>query len=165
MERSERTARAWRCLSSTKAERFPGHRTRSYPPKDHGLTRTKATHFRPRPKVSSPNPGALRWPPLPKDTASSFQRWPDVQSIRNSRTGPERNQNRCGAISPVRRSVDSSLPLSRALFGRDFRESWFGTSMNWMELAPNTRPMPTIVVVAVEAAEMQYDSIETSEIS
>ena len=65
----------------------------------------------------------------------------------------------------VRRAVDSSLPLSQAPFGRDFRESWFGTSMNWMELAPNTRPMPTIVVVAVEAAEMQYDSIETSEIS
>jgi hypothetical protein len=37
--------------------------------------------------------------------------------------------------------------------------------MNWMELAPNTRPMPKIVVVAMEAAEMQYDSIETSEIS
>jgi hypothetical protein len=37
--------------------------------------------------------------------------------------------------------------------------------MNWMELAPNTRPMPTIVVVAVEAAEMQYDSSEMSEIS
>jgi hypothetical protein len=37
--------------------------------------------------------------------------------------------------------------------------------MNWMELAPNTRPMPTILVVAVEAAEMQYDSTETSEIS
>src|SRR6266566_7497250 len=42
---------------------------------------------------------------------------------------------------------------------------WFGTSMNWMQLAPNTGPMPTIVVVAVETAEMQYDSIETSEIS
>jgi hypothetical protein len=37
--------------------------------------------------------------------------------------------------------------------------------MNWMELAPNPRPMPTILVVAVEAAEMQYDSLETSEIS
>jgi hypothetical protein len=37
--------------------------------------------------------------------------------------------------------------------------------MNWMELAPNPREMPKIVVVAVEAAEMQYDSIETSEIS
>jgi hypothetical protein len=37
--------------------------------------------------------------------------------------------------------------------------------MNWMELSPNTRPMPTIVVVAVEDAEMQYDSIESSEIS
>jgi hypothetical protein len=37
--------------------------------------------------------------------------------------------------------------------------------MNWMELAPNARPMPTIVVVAIKAAEMQYDSIETSEIS
>jgi len=37
--------------------------------------------------------------------------------------------------------------------------------MNWMELAPNTRKMPTILVVAVEGAEMQYDSIETSEIS
>ena len=36
--------------------------------------------------------------------------------------------------------------------------------MNWMELAPNACPMPTIVVVAVEAAEMQYDSIEASEI-
>jgi len=33
-----------------------------------------------------------------------------------------------------------------------------------MELAPNTREMPTILVVAVEGAEMQYDSIETSEI-
>jgi len=42
---------------------------------------------------------------------------------------------------------------------------WFGTSMNWMQLAPNTRQMPTILVVAVEAAEMQYDSIEMSEIS
>jgi hypothetical protein len=37
--------------------------------------------------------------------------------------------------------------------------------MNWMQLAPKTRKMPTILVVAVEAAEMQYDSIETSEIS
>ena len=37
--------------------------------------------------------------------------------------------------------------------------------MNWMPLAPNTGKMPTIVVVAVEAAEMHYDSIETSEIS
>ncbi len=37
--------------------------------------------------------------------------------------------------------------------------------MNWMQLAPNTRQMPTIVVVAVEGAEMQCDSIETSEIS
>ncbi|MEY2527888.1 MAG: hypothetical protein QOE73_2659 [Verrucomicrobiota bacterium] len=37
--------------------------------------------------------------------------------------------------------------------------------MNWMQLAPNTRPMPTILVVSVEAAEMQYDSIERSEIS
>lgn len=41
----------------------------------------------------------------------------------------------------------------------------FGTSMNWMELAPNTRQVPTILVVSVEAAEMKYDSIETSEIS
>ena len=38
-------------------------------------------------------------------------------------------------------------------------------SMNWMELAPDPRKMPSIVVVAVEATEMQYDSIETSEIS
>ncbi len=37
--------------------------------------------------------------------------------------------------------------------------------MNWMEFAPDTRPMPTIIVIAVEGAEMQYDSIETSEIS
>jgi hypothetical protein len=37
--------------------------------------------------------------------------------------------------------------------------------MNWMELAPNTCQMPTILVVAVEAAEMHTDSIETSEIS
>jgi len=37
--------------------------------------------------------------------------------------------------------------------------------MSWMQLAPNTRQMPTILVVAVEAAEMQYDSIEMSEIS
>jgi hypothetical protein len=37
--------------------------------------------------------------------------------------------------------------------------------MDWMQLAPNTHQMPTILVVAVEAAEMQYDSIETSEIS
>jgi hypothetical protein len=37
--------------------------------------------------------------------------------------------------------------------------------MNWMELAPNTRQVPTILVVSVEAAEMKYDSIETSEIS
>jgi hypothetical protein len=42
---------------------------------------------------------------------------------------------------------------------------WFETSMNWMELAPNPRQMPTILVVSVEAAEMKYDSIETSEIS
>jgi hypothetical protein len=41
----------------------------------------------------------------------------------------------------------------------------FGTSMNWMQLTPNTRQMPTILVVAVEAAEMQHDTIETSEIS
>jgi hypothetical protein len=100
-----------------------------------------------------------------------FQRRPDVQRIRNSRTGPERGQNRCGAFSPVRRAVESSLLLSQAPFGRHFRKCesnalrWFGTSMNWMHLAPNTRHMPTIVVVAVEAAEMQYDSIERSEIS
>jgi hypothetical protein len=37
--------------------------------------------------------------------------------------------------------------------------------MDWMQLAPNTREMPTIFVVAVEGAEMQYDSIERSEIS
>jgi hypothetical protein len=37
--------------------------------------------------------------------------------------------------------------------------------MSWMELAPNTRPMPTIIVVAVKAEEMHYDSLETSEIS
>jgi hypothetical protein len=37
--------------------------------------------------------------------------------------------------------------------------------MNWMELTPDTRQMPAILVVAVEAAEMQYDSIEMSEIS
>jgi len=37
--------------------------------------------------------------------------------------------------------------------------------MNWMQLAANTRQMPTILVVSVEAAEMQYHSIETSEIS
>jgi hypothetical protein len=37
--------------------------------------------------------------------------------------------------------------------------------MDWMHLAPNTRQMPKILVVAVEAAEMQNDSIETSEIS
>jgi hypothetical protein len=61
--------------------------------------------------------------------------------------------------------------LSQAFEDRHFKKCesnalcWFGTSMNWMELAPNTRPMPTIVVVAVEAAEMQYDSIETSETS
>src|SRR5436853_4878432 len=67
--------------------------------------------------------------------------------------------------------VDSSLLLSQAPFGRHFRKCesnalcWFGTSMNWMELAANTRQMPTILVVSVEAAEMQYDSIETSEIS
>ena len=34
-----------------------------------------------------------------------------------------------------------------------------------MQLAPNTRPIPMTIVVAVEAAEMQYDSIETSELS
>jgi hypothetical protein len=34
-----------------------------------------------------------------------------------------------------------------------------------MEFEPNTRPMPTIVVVAVKAEEMHYDSIEASEIS
>jgi hypothetical protein len=37
--------------------------------------------------------------------------------------------------------------------------------MNWIELAPNARQMPTIVVVAVKGAEMQYDSIEAGEIS
>ncbi len=37
--------------------------------------------------------------------------------------------------------------------------------MNWIQLAPNTREMPTILVVSVEGAEMHYDSIETSEIS
>jgi hypothetical protein len=37
--------------------------------------------------------------------------------------------------------------------------------MNWMELAPETRQMPTILVVAIEAAEMQYDSIKRGEIS
>ena len=37
--------------------------------------------------------------------------------------------------------------------------------MNWMQLAPNTRPMPTVVVVVIEAAEMHYDSSETSEVS
>jgi len=37
--------------------------------------------------------------------------------------------------------------------------------MNWMELAPNTGQMPTILVVLVEAVEMQYDSLKTSEIS
>jgi hypothetical protein len=36
--------------------------------------------------------------------------------------------------------------------------------MNWMQLAPNTPQMPTMLVVLVEAAEMQYDSLETSEI-
>jgi len=61
--------------------------------------------------------------------------------------------------------------FSQASEGRHFRECesnalcWFGTSMSWMQLAPNTRQMPMILVVAVEAAEMQYDSIETSEIS
>jgi hypothetical protein len=61
--------------------------------------------------------------------------------------------------------------FSQALEERHFRKCepnalrWFGTSMNWMQLAPNTRQMPTILVVAVEAAEMHYDSIETSEIS
>ena len=61
--------------------------------------------------------------------------------------------------------------FSQAFKDRHFRKCepnalrWFGTSMNWMQLAPNTRQMPTILVVAVEAAEMQYDSIETSEIS
>jgi len=37
--------------------------------------------------------------------------------------------------------------------------------MDWMELAPDTRQMPTILVVTVEGAEMQDDSIERSEIS
>jgi hypothetical protein len=69
------------------------------------------------------------------------------------------------------RAVDLSLLLSQAPFGRHFRKCelnalrWFGTSMNWMQLAPNTRQMPTILVVAIEGAEMQYDSIEGSEIS
>lgn len=34
-----------------------------------------------------------------------------------------------------------------------------------MQLAPNTRQVPAIPVVAVEAAEMQYDAVEMSEIS
>jgi len=50
-------------------------------------------------------PGALRW-----------------CSASASRTGPERGQNRCGAFSPVRRAVDSSLVLSQAPFGRHFRK-------------------------------------------
>ena len=37
--------------------------------------------------------------------------------------------------------------------------------MNWMQLAPNTRKMPAILVVSVEAAELKHDTIETSEIS
>jgi hypothetical protein len=36
--------------------------------------------------------------------------------------------------------------------------------MNWVQLAPNTGQMPAIPVVAVEAAEMQYDAVEMSEI-
>jgi hypothetical protein len=65
----------------------------------------------------------------------------------------------------------SSCYFSQAFEDRHFRKCeskalcWFGTSMDWMQLAPNTHQMPTILVVAVEAAEMQYDSIETSEIS
>jgi hypothetical protein len=55
--------------------------------------------------------------------------------------------------------------LHEIAFRPRFQKSWFGTSMDWMELAPNTRQMPTIFVVAVEGTEMQYDSIETSEIS
>jgi hypothetical protein len=61
-----------------------------------------------------------------------------------------------------KRKMDS---LHEIAFWPRFQKSWFGASMNWMELTPNTRPMPTIVVIAVEAAEMQYDSIERSEIS
>lgn len=37
--------------------------------------------------------------------------------------------------------------------------------MNWVQLAPNTCQMPPILVVPVEAAEMQHDTIETSGIS
>lgn len=37
--------------------------------------------------------------------------------------------------------------------------------MNWVQLPPNTCQMPKILVVAVEAAEMQHDTIEMSEIS
>jgi hypothetical protein len=37
--------------------------------------------------------------------------------------------------------------------------------MNWVQLAPNTCEMPTIPVVAGEAAEMQHDTVEMSEIS
>jgi hypothetical protein len=36
--------------------------------------------------------------------------------------------------------------------------------MNRVQLAPNTCQMPSIPVVAVEAAEMQHDAIEMSEI-
>jgi hypothetical protein len=60
-----------------------------------------------------------------------------------------------------KRKMDS---LHEIAFRPRFQKSWFGRSMNWMQLAPSTRQMPTILVVAVEAAEMQYDSIETSEI-
>jgi hypothetical protein len=97
-----------------------------------------------------------------------------VQRIRQSRTKPKRAQNslRRGASSAVFSADDSSLLLSQATFGRHFRKCgsnsnlcWFGTSMNRVQLAPNTGQMPPIVVIAVEAAEMQYDAVEMSEIS
>lgn len=80
------------------------------------------------------------------------------------------NQNETS--QPVSWAVECVFTLfSQAPFDRHFRKCepnasrWFGTSMNWMQLAPNARPMPAIVVIAVEGAKMQYDSIETSEIS
>jgi hypothetical protein len=37
--------------------------------------------------------------------------------------------------------------------------------MNWVQLPPNTCQMPEILVVAVEATEMQHDTIEMSKTS
>src|SRR6266446_9082810 len=120
MERSERTARAWRCLSSTKTERFR----------------------------------LFVWP----NQLLAGKKLPESGIVPNGIPG---------RIDHLRHKCIARVGLARLqmAFRPRFQKSWFGTSMNWMQLAPNTRQMPTILEVSVEAAEMQYDSIETSESS